>query len=99
MKKLIAILAFLPVLAFAEPITLQRNIMCDKPEEIFKFLLDGEYKEVPSWTSEGPDDTFYIFFLNEKTKTWTFILYNKKIACVLGAGEGYTPIVNPKNKI
>lgn len=87
MRKLLLGVLLLPALAQAQPVTVEKPVVCDKTEKVIETLQGGQYKENPSWI--GFDDkSKYALFVNEKTKTWTMIQFNENIACVIGLGEG-----------
>ncbi len=87
MRNLLLGVLLLPVFAFAEPVTVEKPLVCDKTEKVIERLQNGQYKENPNWI--GYDEkSRYALFSNEKTRTWTMIQFNDKIACILGVGEG-----------
>ena len=49
-------------------------------------MSSPEWKEVPFWVGSDADSK-YVMMVNEKTKTWSFIQFNSKVACVLGTGS------------
>lgn len=87
MRNFILGVLLLPALAFAQPVTVEKPIVCEKTKLVIEGLQQGEYKEQPIWM--GVDKTSrYSLFANEKTQTWTLIQFNETIACILGTGEG-----------
>ena len=56
-------------------------------------LFSGDYQEFPIWMGTGENSRFSLF-ANEKTKSWTLIQYDEKIACVLGVGTQYRMVFN-----
>ena len=85
MRKLLLGVLLLPVFAQAQPVTVEKPVICDKPEVVIKSLQD-RFKEQPLWL--GIDEkSRYALFVNEKTKDWTIIQFNDNIACVIGVGE------------
>jgi len=88
MRQLLLGVLLLPAIAFAEPVTVEKPVVCEKTKILIEVLSGSDYKEVPVWT--GRDDTSrYSIFANEKTGSWTIIQFNANIACVLGSGEGH----------
>jgi hypothetical protein len=87
MRKFLLGVLLLPALAYAQPVTVEKPVVCEKTEKVIESLQKGQYKENPSWI--GYDDkSKYALFSNEKTKTWTMIQFNENIACIIGVGEG-----------
>lgn len=91
MRKFLLGVLLLPALAYAQPVTVEKPIVCDTPKIVIGTLTSEEYKEQPFWI--GIDKTSrYVMLVNEKTSTWTFVQLNDTIACVLGTGEHYKQI-------
>jgi hypothetical protein len=87
MRKFLLGVLLLPALVVAQPVTVEKPVICEKTELVIESLQKGEYKENPSWI--GYDDkSKYALFVNEKTRTWTMIQFNENIACLIGTGEG-----------
>jgi hypothetical protein len=84
MKKLL-IICLLPILSFAEQ-TIDKPVVCDKTEKILSTLMGNKYQETPLWAGID-ENSKYGLLTNRETGTWTFIQFNKEIACVLGVGE------------
>jgi len=84
------ILAFLlglsALIAHAQTvINVDKSILCSDLKTVIE-NISGNYVEVPFWN--GKDSVSkYILMVNEKTKSWTFIQYNDKSACILGTGD------------
>lgn len=87
----------LPALAQAEPVTVEKPVVCDKLVTVIEGLQKGQYKELPVWIGKDDRSNFSLF-LNEKTKTWTMVQFNDSIACILGEGEKGT-FVSLKPKV
>jgi hypothetical protein len=75
----------IPVIAFAEPVKINKPVVCNDTSVVFKALTDGDFKEQPIWVGAA-EDSKYTLFVNEKTGTWTVIQFDSKNACVLGEG-------------
>jgi hypothetical protein len=87
MRKFLLGVLLLPALVVAQPVTVEKTVVCEKTVLVIESLQNGDYKEQPFWI--GYDDkSKYSLFTNEKTKTWTMIQFNDKIACIVGSGEG-----------
>lgn len=87
MHKFILGVLLLPALAYAQPVTVEKPVVCEKTELVIEGLQKGDYKEQPIWI--GIDQSSrYSLFANEKSKTWTLIQFNETIACIIGTGEG-----------
>ena len=68
--------------------TVNRPIVCDETKKIADSLVGQEYQEKLRWHGESETgDTKYVLMVNSKTKSWTFIHMNDKVACILGYGE------------
>ncbi len=91
MKKLLAILAIIPLLTSAQsssgPITLEKTVVCDKTQNVLDVIINGRYQETPMWGGVD-DNSRYSLLVNRETGTWTLIQFTKETACILGTGEG-----------
>lgn len=87
MRKFLLGVLLLPAFVVAQPVTVEKPVICDKTEKVIDVLQKGRYKENPIWI--GTDDqSRYALFVNERTKSWTMIQFNETIACIIGVGEG-----------
>lgn len=87
MKKLLFALAVVTSSAIAQPNTQNIQIQCDKHDKVLN-SLQKDYKENILWIGKSKDLT-YGLLANSTTKTWTIVLTDNNIMCVLGDGEGY----------
>lgn len=91
MKKLLAILAIIPLLTSAQsssgPITLEKTVVCDKTQNVLDVIINGRYQETPMWGGVD-DNSRYSLLVNRETGSWTLIQFTKETACILGTGEG-----------
>lgn len=91
MRNFILGVLLLPALAFAQPVTVEKPIVCDTVETVLKTLTGKQYQEQPFWI--GVDQTSrYVMLTNITTGAWTFVQLNKDVACILGTGEKYQQI-------
>lgn len=77
----------LPAVAFAQPVTVDKTIPCDKVDKVIEELTK-KYGEQPIWFGKS-NDTKVAVLVNTKNANWTVIQFNDKIACVLETGEGF----------
>ena len=89
MYKLILSILLIPVLAAAEPVTVNKQVVCDKASEVIKYLMQT-HGETPVWIGNREDSNVAIL-ANPKTQSWTIIHFQgqQDIACVLETGTGY----------
>lgn len=81
----------LPALALAQPVTVEKQVVCDTTKTVIETLTGRKYQEQPFWV--GSDQTSrYVMLTNETTGTWTFVHFNDTVACILGTGETYQQI-------
>ena len=91
MHKFIFGVLLLPALALAQPVTVEKPVICDTPKTVIETLTGTGYKEQPFWI--GNDETSrYVLLANERTKSWTIVQFNKNIACVLGTGDNHKQV-------
>lgn len=88
MKKLLLGVLLLPALALAEPVKVEKEVVCDKTADVFTFFLE-KYKETPQWLGQSDTTRSQIVIMsNAETQTWTLIQFNEKIACIIETGQG-----------
>ena len=97
----IKIVAFLfcltSTIANAETFQINRAIVCDKIEEVIKLVK--KYGEKPIWQGKNNQGLQTVLTLNAQTKTWSLLLTDGELACILDAGPDFTvekSISNPK---
>lgn len=83
------------ILLFSVPVYAQsvssKQVICMVPAEIIKALSSDDIQEKVFWAGKSDaDDSKYALFVNSKTKKWTFIQLNEKMACILGTGDQST---------
>jgi hypothetical protein len=91
MHKFIFGVLLLPALAYAQPVTVEKPVICDTLKTVIETLTGTGYREQPFWA--GNDETSrFILLANERTKSWTIVQFNNNIACVLGTGENHRQV-------
>jgi hypothetical protein len=91
MYKFIFGVLLLPALAYAQPVTVEKPIVCDTPKIVIETLTGSGYQEQPFWS--GTDKlSRYIMLVNEDTGSWSIVQFNNNIACVLGTGDNHRQI-------
>ncbi len=91
MHKFIFGVLLLPALAYAQPVTVEKPVICDNLKTVIETLTGKGYQEQPFWS--GNDETSrYVLLANERTKSWTILQFNKNIACVLGTGDNHKQV-------
>lgn len=89
MRKLLTALVLLVVgaVAQAEPRILNKQVMCDDRDTVFKSIVE-DFGETPQWTGQSSQyKTNIVLTVNLKTRSWTLIEYDSTMACVLAVGE------------
>lgn len=102
MKKFLASVLLLPAFAFAQqqqqpqgPVTVEKKVTCTSAEVLLKALEASETKEMPYWM--GTDtDSYWGMLVNEQTKTWIIIQFNKDVGCIIGMGKNHGHMLKQK---
>ena len=85
--KIFLILVLTASLAHAEPRTLNKPVVCESTEKVFRTMVE-EFGETPQWRgSTSEQGTSTVLTVNAKTGAWTLIEYTSVMACVIGVGE------------
>lgn len=84
---ILAILFTVTLDAAAEPRRLNKPVVCDNTEKVFRTMVE-EFGETPQWRGTTPEQgTSTVLTVNPKTGAWTLIEYTSVMACVIGVGE------------
>ena len=86
MKKFVMMLLLVPMLSFAQTVTLHKSILCGEFNAAIDHLKK-QYGEKAIWQGKTNIDTTVIFFLNPETNSWTLIETNGDLACSISVGE------------
>lgn len=84
-QSILASLLLIPTLLLAEPVELNKRVVCDKTAVVFHSLLK-DHGERPIWVGVSKEDSTVVVS-NPRTGSWSIVLFNDKVACVLEAGE------------
>jgi len=77
-----------------------KEITCSKTGLVFNTLTSSEFLEIPVWVATDSATTDrYALFVNNETHTWTFVQFDPKNACILGAGSNFAFNVKPKETV
>ena len=90
----------LSTLALAEPKEIEKKVVCDLSSEMLPWFK-SEHGEETVWvgsikTKEDADPAYVAIVANPDTKSWSVVMYNKEIACLLESGDGFR-MVTPKS--
>ncbi len=93
--KLITIIASLAIstVALAEQQVLNKKVTCDDSSKMLPFFGE-KYGEEPIWigttkTDDGKDVVYLGVVVNPETQTWSVVMYNKEVSCLIESGEGF----------
>lgn len=82
-------LALTVTASISKPVEINRKVVCDDAEAIFKYILE-EYSEIPVWRGVNGDGDVSVIMANSETTTWTYIIIDRrKRACIVDGGEGF----------
>ena len=88
MRKFLLSVLLLPAIASAEPVTIEKTVVCDNIDTVIKALTQ-RHKEQPIWIGTNKE-TKVAVLVNPETKSWTVLQYTDKAGCVLELGEGFS---------
>ena len=93
MLKIFLIIFLLAPTVMAQTFQLKKPVTCDDTILIFQALTE-QAGERPIWLGQGDgvDTSRTALLVNEITKAWTIVQFDKDKACVLGSGVGSRPI-------
>ena len=89
-KLLLSLLLALPALAFAEPIRMNKSVICNDLDDLIQVIQDKR-EEIIDWLGLTSGATTYVLTLNKDTMSWSILQINVKenVGCIVGAGAGY----------
>lgn len=89
MKTLLLSVLLLPALALAEPVKVEKTVVCDEADKMLSYF-ETNYSEKPLWIGKY-DDNNAVILVNPDTQTWSMVQFNVKdnIACLIEAGKGF----------
>lgn len=89
MYKLILTILLMPAFAAAEPVTINKPVICDQTVNLIQYLAQ-EHGEVPVWLGTK-EKSMTAILANPKTQSWTIVhfLGQEGIACVLETGTAF----------
>jgi hypothetical protein len=89
MKKFLLGVLLLPALTTAEPVNVDKTVVCDRATTMLS-LIEKKYQEKPIWFANSKDGDFVVT-INRDTNTWSIIQFSleKNIACLIDSGIGF----------
>jgi hypothetical protein len=92
LKIFLTMIIFVPTV-MAQSFQLKKPVVCDDTALVFQALTE-QAGERPIWVGKGDgiDTSGTTLLVNEITKTWTLVQFDKDKACVLGSGISSRPI-------
>lgn len=77
---------------FAEAAEIDMKVMCDD-SNIMLPLIKEKYDETPIWIgqvdAEAEDSVYASVVVNNETRTWSILIFNKDASCIIESGEGF----------
>ena len=90
MRKLLLGVLLLPALALAEPVEVDKKVVCDSAKEMLPFFYK-KHGEQPMFVGIATNGTNMAILSNPETKTWSIVQFDIEtdIACLLEAGTDF----------
>ena len=102
--KMITIIAGLAIstAVLAEQQVLNKKVTCDDSSKMLPFFGE-KYGEEPMWigTAKADDGKSVVYLgvvVNSETQTWSVVMYNKEVACLIESGKGFKFTLPEGNK-
>lgn len=86
MRKLLLCAIAVPLVAFAEQIKLNKEVVCDDANIIFPAI--ASYGEQPMFVGTLTASSI-VFMVNAETQSWTVVQTDGKVACIIDDGTGF----------
>lgn len=98
MKHLILILLATCSVAMAQPVQVNKPVVCGNTADVMKELKD-DYKEFPVFLGETKDKSVSVSLFvqtGDRDQSWTLIEFNESVACVIGMGKKWRTFSLPE---
>ena len=87
MKAIFLIISLALSVSVGAQTVIDKPIVCTETATLLSSLASEEINERIHWGGKSDEnESNYFLFVNQKTKTWTLVQLNEKIACILGTG-------------
>lgn len=89
MRKFLLGVLLLPALAIAEPVEVNKKVVCDDASKMLPHISE-KYGETPLWIG-GDSKSKFTITANQETQTWSIIQYSIEddISCLIDSGKGF----------
>lgn len=87
-KKLCSGVLLIPALTLAEPVKVDKPIVCDDLVNVIKYVMK-DYDEVAVWFGMVREGTTAGMFVNPQTTTWSFVTAVGDRGCLIESGIGF----------
>lgn len=88
MKCVAFLFCLISTIANAEPFKVTRPALCDKAVVVLKELIE-KFGEKPIWQGKNNQELFTLLLLNPTTETWTIVITDGDLACVIDSGDKF----------
>lgn len=90
MRKFLLGVLLLPALALAEPVKVDKEVVCDSAKEMLPFFYK-KHGELPMFMGTNANGTNMAILTNPETKTWTIVQFDieQDVACMIEAGTDF----------
>jgi hypothetical protein len=90
MKKYLTMLlcAFISTQAYSEAKEINKTVVCDNASDMLPWFK-SKHGEEPMWIGNAEKDAMVALVVNSETRTWSIVMYNTDVACLLESGEGF----------
>jgi len=86
MRKLLLCAIAVPLVAFAEQVRLNKEVVCNDANIIFPAI--ASYGEQPMFVGTLTASSI-VFMVNTETQSWTVVQTDGKVACIIDDGTGF----------
>lgn len=79
---------------FAKEEKINKTIICDTAENMLPWFGE-KYGEEPMWigvikeATAGDEPVYASIVLNPETQTWSIVMYDRTVSCILESGKGF----------
>lgn len=81
-----------------DPFNVDKSVLCADVKTVIETITGGDYSEQPFWIGRDESSKF-VLLVNERSKTWSMVQFNNRIACIIATGDSAKLINTGKAKI
>ena len=89
MKRVFVMLALVASTAMAEPVEVNKVVVCDDKDTMLEHL-NVKYGETPYWIGAEEDEISNVMLMvNTETQSWSLVQFTDRVSCLINSGTNF----------